>query len=74
MRLLERQSDGYIRLTDNLLDKDISQYQYAILSHRWGQAEVTFEDMVDGLGRNKAGNEKIKFYGEQAAIDSLKYF
>jgi hypothetical protein len=74
MRLLERQSDGYIRLTDNLLDKDISQYQYAILSHRWGQAEVTFEDMVDGLGRNKAGNEKIKFCGEQAAIDGLKYF
>jgi len=36
MRLLERQSDGYIRLTHNLLDKDISQYQYGLPSSRGG--------------------------------------
>jgi len=30
--------------------------------------------MVDGSGRNKASNEKIKFCGEQAAIDGLKHF
>ncbi|KAH9216226.1 heterokaryon incompatibility protein-domain-containing protein [Leptodontidium sp. 2 PMI_412] len=74
MRLLECQTDGSIRLTDNLLDKDVSQYQYAILSHRWGPYEVTFEDMLDGSGSKKAGYEKIKFCGEQAALDGLKYF
>ncbi|KAF2258230.1 heterokaryon incompatibility, partial [Lojkania enalia] len=76
MRLLERQSDGGFRLTDDILDKDISRYPYAILSHRWGQAseEVTFEDMIHGSGREKAGYEKIRFCGEQAAMDGLKYF
>lgn len=75
MRLLERQSDGGFRLTENLLDKDISRYPYAILSHRWGQAneEVTFEDMEKGLGQAKAGYRKIEFCGEQAARDGLRY-
>jgi hypothetical protein len=76
MRLLERQSDGGFRFTDNLLDKDIPQYPYTILSHTWGQAseEVTFEDMIEGSGRGKAGYKKIKFYRDQAARDSFKYF
>ena len=76
MRLLERKSDGGVRLTENLLDKDIPRYPYAILSHRWGQAneEVTFEDVVQGSGRDKAGYKKIEFCGEQAGKDHLKYF
>lgn len=76
MRLLERQSDGGFRLTENLLDKDISRYPYAILSHRWGSAneEVTFEDIENGSGRDKAGYKKIEFCGEQAGKDGLKYF
>jgi hypothetical protein len=58
-----------------LLDKDIGRYQYAILSHTWGQPneEVTFEDM-ESSGRGKAGYKKIKFCGEQAARDGLQYF
>jgi hypothetical protein len=76
MRLLERQSDGGFRLTENLLDRDISRHPYAILSHRWGQAneEVTFEDIESGTGQKKAGYEKIKFCGDQASRDGLKYF
>jgi hypothetical protein len=76
MRLLERQSDGGFRFTDNLLDKDIPQYPYTILSHTWGQAseEVTFEDIMEGSGRCKAGYKKIKFCGEQAARDGFTYF
>jgi hypothetical protein len=76
MRLLEHQNDGGFRLTENLLDKDISRYPYAILSHRWGEAnnEVTFEDLVEGSGRDKAGYQKIEFCGEQAAKDGLQYF
>jgi hypothetical protein len=76
MRLLERQSDGGYRLTENLFDRDISRYPYAILSHRWGQIdeEVTFEDIVEGSDRDKTGYKKIEFCGEQAAKDGLKYF
>jgi hypothetical protein len=76
MRLLEHQSDGGFRLTEDILDKDIYQYPYAILSHRWGCAneEVTFEEMVEGLGQDKVGYKKIEFCGEQASVDGLKYF
>lgn len=58
MRLLEY-NDGKIRLTMDLHDIP----KYAILSHTWGQdtEEVTFRDMVDGTGQDKAGYKKIKF-------------
>ena len=74
MRLLECQNDGRFHLTANLLDEDLPLY--AILSHTWGQdsEEVTFKDMVEGSGRGKAGHDKIKFCGEQAAKDGLRYF
>ena len=36
--------------------------------------EVTFEDMMKISGRGKAGYQKIKFCGEQAAKDGLRYF
>jgi hypothetical protein len=39
-----------------------------------GTEEVTFEDMVEVSGRNKAGYEKIKFCGKQAGRDGLQYF
>jgi hypothetical protein len=76
MRLLERQSDSNFHLTEDLLDKDIPRYPYAILSHTWGQAneEITYEDIVEGSGRSKASYKKIEFCGEQAARDGLKYF
>jgi hypothetical protein len=74
MRLLQRLSNGYIALTGNFRDDAIPQY--AILSHTWGneEEEVTFDDMVRGKGRDKAGFDKIKFCAEQAARDGLKYF
>ncbi|KAL9113919.1 MAG: hypothetical protein Q9227_002053 [Pyrenula ochraceoflavens] len=76
MRLLQRQVDGSFRLTENLLEQDVSQCPYAVLSHRWEQAseEVTFEDITQGAGRNKAGYKKIEFCGQQAAHDGLEYF
>jgi hypothetical protein len=74
MRLLELQPNGDFCLTEKSLDNAIPPY--AILSHTWGDAsqEVTFEDMVEGSGRSKAGYGKIKFCGEQAARDGLQYF
>lgn len=75
MRLLERNSDradGY-RLTREFIN-DIPEY--AILSHTWGadDTEVAFRDIVDSIGRDKAGYDKIRFCGEQAERDGLQYF
>jgi hypothetical protein len=50
---------------------------YAILSHTWADDaddEFLFEDLVNGTGKSKAGYEKIRFCGEQAARDHLQYF
>lgn len=74
MRLLERQNNGDFRLTNDLRDNAIPRY--AMLSHTWGleNEEVTFAEMMQGSGRSKAGYKKIKFCGERAARDGLKYF
>ena len=49
---------------------------YAILSHTWGgdDDEVTFKDIMDGVGENKAGYQKLVFCGGQAKSDGLSYF
>lgn len=49
--------------------------KYAILLHKWGAAtrEVTFRDLMEGIGKSKAGYDKIQFCGEQAKRDSLRY-
>ena len=51
-------------------------YPYAILSHTWrlDGSEVTFKDVVEGTAKSKAGYDKIRFCGEQAAYDGLHYF
>ncbi|OCK73083.1 HET-domain-containing protein, partial [Lepidopterella palustris CBS 459.81] len=74
MRLLQVLQNGDFRLTEKFLDHAIPRY--AILSHTWGDEseEVTFDDMVEGSGRDKAGYKKIEFCGQQAAKDGLQYF
>jgi hypothetical protein len=71
MRLLQYNSDGNFSLTE-FFDKAIPEY--AILSHRWGTEEATFEDLQKGIGTKKAGYEKLRFCGEQARGDGLKHF
>jgi len=71
MRLLQYNNDGDFSLTDDLADHILP---YAILSHRWEAEEVTFKDMMDGTGRNKAGYRKMQFCGERARRDGLQYF
>jgi hypothetical protein len=73
MRLLERNGAGELSLTKDFGD-DVSRY--AILSHTWGAdtEEVTFRDLIDGTGKSKAGYSKIRFCGDQASRDGLKYF
>jgi hypothetical protein len=74
MRLLEIQHDGTIALTEDLMGAG-NVPAYAILSHTWlpGQ-EVTFHEFNRGLGRDKAGFDKIRFCAQQAQRDSLRYF
>lgn len=50
---------------------------YAILSHTWGEEEVTFQDMRDTRHpdqvRRKAGFTKIEYTCAQAILDGLDY-
>ncbi len=73
MRLLEVIGPGHFRLTPDLVNHS---EPYAILSHTWraDNEEVTFQDMIDGTGKNKEGYKKIQFCGDQAARDGLRYF
>ena len=68
MRLLQCDNDGdfsLIEFAENGIPK------YAILSHRWGAEEVTFNDLSNGTGKSKAGYGKIQFCGEQARREGL---
>jgi hypothetical protein len=46
---------------------------YAILSHRWEQAEVTFQDLKDGTAPKKAGYAKIMGFCAKAFSDGWTY-
>jgi hypothetical protein len=74
MRLLEPNNDGEFSLTKNFVGGKIPEY--AILSHTWGAdtKEVTYRDLMDGTGKDKTGYSKIRFCGEQAVRDGLRYF
>ncbi|KAK3348667.1 quinon protein alcohol dehydrogenase-like superfamily [Lasiosphaeria hispida] len=72
MRLLERNDTGEFRLTDDLPNDKIPPY--AILSHTWGNEEVSFKDFANGMAKNKAGYAKIQFCGDQARYDALEFF
>jgi hypothetical protein len=72
MRLLECRDDGEIRFATF---QDDNTPPYAILSHTWVEGqEVTFEDLTASTGKEKKGNKKIRFCGEQARQDGLLYF
>jgi len=70
MRLLRLEGDEGFSLVE-FVGKNIPRY--AVLSHTWGtdDEEVTFKDLVDGVGKSKAGYSKIRFCGRQAANDGL---
>jgi hypothetical protein len=46
---------------------------YAILSHRWENEEVTFQDMRDGKGPRMAGWSKVTGCCAQAVLDGWEY-
>jgi hypothetical protein len=73
MRLLSTNPDGSFSPT-RFTDHNIPSY--AIFSHTWeaDDQELTFQDVMNGFGRNKAGYRKIQFCGDQAKKDGLQYF
>jgi len=46
---------------------------YAILSHTWGEEEVSFQDMQTGSNEQKAGFTKIKSCCALAASEGWEY-
>jgi heterokaryon incompatibility protein (HET) len=72
MRLLKINNDGSFSLHTSSRPTT----PYAILSHTWGNddEEVTFKDIMNGTGGNKAGYQKLRFCGKQAQADNLEYF
>jgi hypothetical protein len=76
MRLLKRSSDDDF---DLIFVNDDNPPPYAILSHTWittqtESHEVTYNELVAGIRKDKAGYEKIRFCSERAAADGLTYF
>jgi hypothetical protein len=71
MRLLKDEGHGNLILVEKH-DSEIPRY--AVLSHTWGAEEVTFKDLMEDTGKNKAGYKKIEFCRKKAASDDLLYF
>jgi hypothetical protein len=72
MRLLRIDGEDRFSLVE-FTGQDIPPY--AILSHTWGadNEEVTYQDMVNGVGKNKIGYQKIRFCAVRASRDDLEY-
>jgi hypothetical protein len=69
MRLLNSQ-------TSELKEFVSSIPPYAILSHTWGEDEVSLQDLkgrISGSAKSKAGYEKIEERCKLASADGLKY-
>lgn len=71
MRLLKRLPAGDFQLVSVSSD---NPPLYAILSPTWADGqEVTYDELVAGVGKDKTGYAKIRFCSERAAADSLEY-
>jgi hypothetical protein len=72
MRLLQLDDNGECSLVERV-GSDIPRY--AILSHAWGGDgdEVTFQDLMNGRGKDKPGYLKVRFCTEQAATNGLRF-
>ncbi|KAF2998222.1 hypothetical protein E8E13_005402 [Curvularia kusanoi] len=71
MRLLQIEEDGTFSLVYII---DAKNTPYAILSHTWGDSEVTYQELLDGPDVTKAGYRKIQACAEKTAERGLKHF
>lgn len=72
MRLLQLSDDGQTFSLVQFFDQDVPPY--AILSHTWGDEEVTYQDIISGAGPAKTGYDKLIFCAAQAAKDDIQLF
>jgi hypothetical protein len=71
MRLLKRTPDHHLQLIPFNTDRPPP---YAILSHTWcDEQEVTYDELVAGMGKDKTGYDKIIFCIDRAAEDGIEY-
>jgi hypothetical protein len=72
---LVSRGDGELNNTADLVVSDAIS-PCAILSNTWGadEEDVTFEDLVETVGKEKQGYKMIELCGEQAKRDGLQYF
>jgi hypothetical protein len=72
MRLLSRSKDqNHFQLTS--FDEDDAP-PYSILSHTWVEGqEITYQDLMAGIGTEKSGYTKIQFCVDKAAEDGVQY-
>ena len=52
---------------------DRARPAYAILSHTWGDDEVTFQNYGTDHGRKLFGSKKIEFLCAQAVVDEIQW-
>ncbi|EUC50529.1 hypothetical protein COCMIDRAFT_49524, partial [Bipolaris oryzae ATCC 44560] len=73
MRFLQINGSDRLSLVELLPD---NLPPYAILSHTWGPSneEVTYQDLLDGKGKEKFGYRKLILCGRQADHDGFQYF
>jgi hypothetical protein len=63
----------------NVLTRQLEEFPglerppYAILSHTWGDDEVSFADISSSKAKNKAAYSKIEYACRQATEQKLKY-
>lgn len=72
MRLLRCVEDDIFTLT-SFEGKKLPPY--AVLSHTWieGQ-EVTYDDIINGAGKDKSDFAKLRFCSDRAVVDGIQYF
>ena len=72
MRLLQLKDNGEFSLIEFVSDTILC---YAILSYTQGadNKELTFKDLVKGIGKSKASYKKIRFYRTRAANNGLQF-
>tara|TARA_R110002060_G_scaffold8496_7_gene12714 strand:+ start:158 stop:1858 length:1701 start_codon:yes stop_codon:yes gene_type:complete len=58
---------------EHFQDDRLVKGQYAILSHTWGEEELSFDTIHLDLARSKRGYRKIVYACRQAVADGLKY-
>ncbi|KAI4679307.1 uncharacterized protein J4E84_008335 [Alternaria hordeiaustralica] len=85
MRLLYTTTDGGIAWTKDIIRSE-DMPRYAILSHTWGEQEVTFDDLRslgsmndvearnEAIARKREGWDKIRFCAAQAKHDGIDHF